>query len=212
MKLGPYSENTLLCFCPRQWGLPLAQAGAGRASGSWVVITLDIAAANFPPRLHPCPWPLDFGCPTHLSARSFPSLLSPASALGLRTEQTLSLGDNGGLCHLFLLRMGHCLYENPDYPCWWRWWLPLRICSYRPFLEGWGWIGGCTKPRMLSRWTRTGPAWLRCRKHTSLMQNTPNWKDCGLIKSFSPLFLSNSRGAGLLIRNAFSCKTRVLWR
>jgi len=48
MKLGPYSENTLLCFCPRQWGLPLAHARAGRASGSWVVTTLDTG--------HHCSW------------------------------------------------------------------------------------------------------------------------------------------------------------
>lgn len=93
MKLGPYSENTLLCFCPRQWGFPLAHSRAGRASGSWVVTTLDTIAADSPPRLHLCLWPLDFGCPTHPSAWSFPLLLSPGSAQSQDWTNTLTWGQ-----------------------------------------------------------------------------------------------------------------------
>lgn len=214
MKLGPYSENTLLCDLSTQAARP--SSGTGRSWESQQTPGCHRTGHHYSWLYSSAPsQPLTFWLWVshyHSACRVLPIAAQPnlqPSVSGLNELSHLGTVEAfvifsffgwATVCMRIQITLAAALVitsENLFIPA-----SPGRLGVNR----------GCTKGRMLSRWTRTGPAWLRCRKHTSLMQNTPNWKDCGLIKSFSPLFLSNSRGAGLLIRNAFSCKTRALWR
>lgn len=137
--------------------------------GRWIMggHHADTTAADSPPRLHPCLLTSWLWVSYPPICMVLPIAAQPSLCPQSQDWTNTLLGTMEAFVIFPFFECGPLsVWENPDYPCWWRLVITSENLFVPPLLAGWGWIRGCTAKNVITV-NQTGPAWLCCRKHTS---------------------------------------------